>query len=95
MVGLKIKVMGRLDKLQITKALINEMFKIAGHDVKYEDIVGRKDEWYYEWTMTEEQNKQWREWGAKFIKHHMNVLKTQAESEMAMFDLNYGLKVKE
>jgi len=51
--------MGRLDKQQITKALINEMFKIAGHDVKYEDIVGRKDEWYQEWTMTEKENKQW------------------------------------
>ena len=85
--------MGRLDRLQITKALINEMFKIAGHDVKYEDIVGRKDEWYYEWTMTEEQNKQWREWGVKFIKHNMNILPKLAEREMAMFDLNYGLKI--
>jgi len=87
--------MGRLDKLQITKALINEMFKIAGHDVTYEDIVTRKDEWYKEWSMTEEQNKQWREWGAKFIKHYLNVLPQQAESEMAMFDLNYGLTIKE
>ena len=87
--------MGRLDRLQIGKALINEMFKIAGHNVKYEDIVTRKDEWFKEWSMTEEQNKQWREWGAKFIKHHLNVLPQQAESEMAMFDLNYGLTIKE
>lgn len=86
--------MGRLDKLQITKALINEMFKIAGHDVKYEDIVGRKDAWYQDWTMTEEQNKQWREWGTKFIERHLNTLPKMAESEMAMFDLNYGLKIK-
>jgi len=86
--------MGRLDRLQIGKALINEMFKIAGHDVKYEDIVTRKDEWFKEWSMTEEQNKQWRAWGAKFIKRQLNVLPKQAESEMAMFDLNYGLKIK-
>lgn len=85
--------MGRLDRLQIAKALINEMFKIAGHNVTFEDIVGRKDQWYYEWTMTEEQNKQWREWGVKFIKHNMNILPTLAEREMAMFDLNYGLKI--
>ena len=87
--------MGRLDRLQITKALINEMFKIAGHDVTYEDIVGRKDQWYYEWTMTEEQNKQWREWGTKFIEHHLNTLPKIAQSEMEMFNLNYGLKIKQ
>ena len=87
--------MGRLDRLQIAKALINEMFKIAGHDVKYEDVVGRKDAWYQDWTMTEEQNKQWRDWGTKFIKHNLNVLQRQAESEMAMFNLNYGLKIKQ
>jgi len=87
--------MGRLDRLQIAKALINEMFKIAGHNVTYEDIATRKDAWYQDWTMTEEQNKQWREWGTKFIKHHLNTLQKQAESEMAMFDLNYGLKIKE
>jgi hypothetical protein len=87
--------MGRLDRLQIAKALINEMFKIAGHDAKFEDIATRKDEWYNEWTMTEEQNKQWIEWGTKFIKRNLNVLQRQAESEMAMFNLNYGLKIKE
>jgi len=87
--------MARLDRLQIGKALINEMFKIAGHDVKYEDIVTRKDEWFKEWSMTEEQNKQWRAWGVKFIKRQLNVLPKQAESEMAMFDLNYGLKIKD
>ena len=87
--------MGRLDKLQITKALINEMFKIAGHDVTYQDIVGRKDEWYQEWTMTEKENKQWVDWGTKFIEHHLNVLPTLAETEMAMFNMNYGLKIKE
>jgi hypothetical protein len=45
--------------------------------------------------MTEEQNKQWIEWGTKFIKRNLNVLQRQAESEMAMFNLNYGLKIKE
>ena len=87
--------MGRLDRLQITKALINEMFKIAGHDVTFEDIVGRKDAWFQDWTMTEEQNKQWRDWGTKFIKRHLNVLQHQAAHEMAMINLNYGLKIKE
>lgn len=87
--------MGKLDKQQITKVLINEMFKIAGHDATFEDIATRKDEWYNQWTMTEQQNKQWREWGTKFIKRHMNTLPKLAQREMDMFNLNYGLKIKE
>ena len=38
--------------------LINKMFEIAGHDVKFEDIKDRKDAWYTDWTMTVEQNEQ-------------------------------------
>lgn len=33
--------------------LINQMFKIAGHTVTYEDIKDRKDPWFKEYTMTE------------------------------------------
>ncbi len=86
--------MGRLDRLQIGKALINEMFKIAGHDVTFEDIVNRKDAWFQDWTMTEEQNKEWRDWGTKFIKTQFRINAKQAAAEMGLFDLNYGLKIK-
>ena len=85
--------MGKLDKQQITKALINEMFKIAGYNVTYDDIATRKDAWYLQWTMTEEQNKKWIEWGTKFIQKHMNTLPKLAQDEMRMFNLNYGLKI--
>ena len=40
---------------QAVKDLINQMFIIAGHQVTYDDIVGRKDAWYTDWTMTEAQ----------------------------------------
>ena len=46
---------------KIVKELINEMFRIAGHDVKYEDIKDREDTWYTDWTMTEEHYNQWME----------------------------------
>lgn len=84
--------MGKLDKLQILKSLINEMFKIAGHDVTFDDILDRKDDWYNQYTMTSEQNKNWVLWGRKFIKKHLKMTDYGAEKEMAMINLNYGLK---
>jgi hypothetical protein len=38
--------------------LINQMFIIAGHDITFNDIKDRKDDWYAQWTMTLEQNQE-------------------------------------
>ena len=43
--------------------VINKMFEIAGHKVTYDDIKDRKDDWYSQWTMTTEQNDEWKKWG--------------------------------
>ena len=72
--------------------LINKMFEIAGHDVKFEDIKDRKDAWYTDWTMTVEQNEQWKKWGVDHIKKNLRVRKIVAEKQMGWFSLNYGLK---
>lgn len=78
----------------ILKELINQMFIIAGHpEVSYDDVIGRKDQWYLEWTMTEAQNKEWRDWGVKYLKKK-RFYKKIAEREMAMIDLYCGLKIK-
>ncbi len=45
---------------EIVRDVINRMFEIAGHSTCYEDVAGRKDQWYLEWTMTEEQDKIWK-----------------------------------
>ena len=79
----------------IVETLINKMFEIAGHSVTLEDIKGRTDNWYQQWTMTEEQNKEWREWGSKYLKKEKRYNKEFASRQMAMFDLNYGLKIKQ
>lgn len=81
-------------KLLISKELINEMFRIAGHSVTYDDIKDSKTEWYLKYTMTEEQNETWREWGTKLIRKKFRLPVKAARSEMAMFDLCYGLKIK-
>ena len=72
--------------------IINKMFEIAGHNVTFEDIKDRKDDWYNQWTMTEDQYNQWRKWGSKEIKKLMKLTNVYADRQMAMIGLNYGLK---
>ena len=72
--------------------LINKMFEIAGHEVSFNDIKDRKDDWYTQWTMTTEQNDQWNEWGVDQIQKRFRYTKTFAQKEMAMISLMWGLK---
>ena len=72
--------------------LINQMFIIAGHDVTYDDIKGRQDDWYTQWTMTVEQSEEWRKWGENYLRKNLKLNKYMAEREMAMVNLMWGLK---
>lgn len=72
--------------------VINKMFEIAGHDVTYEDIKDRKDDWYTQWTMTISQNDEWKEWGISEIRKRFRYNKNWAEREMSMIILQWGLK---
>ena len=78
-------------RLEIGIEMINKMFEIAGHAVTYNDIVGRKDAWYQEWTMTTEQREEWIKWGKAYLKKKFRWPKYLVDREMAMFDLMYGL----
>jgi hypothetical protein len=80
---------------QLLKELIDKMFEIAGHDLKFEDVEGRKDSWYQQYTMTEAQNKEWREWGSKHIKKKKRYYSKIASREMALLDLYCGLKISD
>jgi hypothetical protein len=77
---------------KIVADLINEMFRIAGHDVTIDDVKDRKDNWYTDWTMTMEQHREWVKWGADYIKKESKLKKVAAKKQMAWFALNYGLK---
>jgi hypothetical protein len=79
----------------ILKELIDKMFEIAGHDLKFEDVEGRKDNWFQQYTMTEAQNKEWREWGTKHIKKKKRYYSKIASREMAFLDLYCGLKISD
>lgn len=72
--------------------LINKMFEIAGHSVTYSDVEDRKDEWYTDWTMTMEQNDEWKKWGKKYLMKELRMYAKMAEKEMSMISLMWGLK---
>jgi len=77
----------------VAKQLIDEMFLIAGHpDVTYEDVIDRKDAWYQQWTMTVEQNEQWKQAGIKILQREYRWPKYRAAKEMDVMSLCYGLK---
>ena len=79
----------------IAEALINKMFEIAGHQVTYQDIKGRTDNWYQQWTMTEAQNYEWMVWGTDYLKKQLKTNKKLAEREMGWINLNWGLKTRQ
>lgn len=87
------KRLSREEKNQkMVRDLINKMFEIAGHNVTYDDIKDRKDEWFTEWTMTMEQNNEWKKWGREYLKKEMKMWPKLVEREMEMISLMWGLK---
>ena len=78
----------------IYKELIDKMFEIAGHKVTYEDIVYRKDDWFMQWSMTEDQQAEWIKWGEAYIKKKNRYSAPAAKKAMGFFAMNYGLTIK-
>ena len=75
--------------------LVNMMFEIAGHTVTFEDIKDRKDNWFHQWTMTTEQNDQWKLWGKKYLIKNLRMNAKRAEREMMWASLQWGLKLSD
>lgn len=78
----------------IVREVINRMFEIAGYDVCYEEIAGRKDDWYMQWEMTEEQGDIWKQWMIEYFIKECKYSPKMAEREAAMCNLMWGLKYK-
>lgn len=79
-------------KEKAVEDLINQMFIIAGHDVTFDDVKTRQDDWFQQYTMTMAQNEEWQDWGTKYIQKTFRKKAKLAEKEMAWFSLQYGLK---
>lgn len=78
---------------RILKDLIDKMFEVAEHTIRYDDIKERKDDWYVQWQMTEDQNQEWKDWGKEYLRKK-RMSKQSAEKTMGWIDLMYGLKIK-
>lgn len=90
------RVKQKLDKdTLILKELIDKMFELAGHDLKFEDVEGRTDNWFQQYTMTEAQNEEWRDWGIKLIMKKRRYNRYLADREMRMLDLYCGLRISD
>ena len=86
------KRLSRHEKRELAvRDILNEMFRIAGHPITYDDILG-KDDWYQDWTMTVEQSEEWKKWGKKYLMKKLGMLAKQAEKEMMWMNLQWGLK---
>ena len=72
--------------------LINEMFIIAGHEVTFDDIKDRKDNWFQQWTMTMQQYEDWKLWGKKHLMKNLRLSAKNAEREMMWVGIQWGLK---
>jgi len=75
--------------------LINEMFRIAEHEVTFDDVKERKDAWFTDWTMTVAQNDEWCRWGKKYLQKNLRMGAKMAEREMRMVSLMWGLKLSD
>lgn len=84
--------MSKQEKMNMAiEHLINKMFEIAGHDVTFEDIKGRKDNWFQDWTMTMEQSEEWKTYGTEYLRGLFRWNKAMAEKEMMWMNLQWGL----
>lgn len=84
----------RIAGKEVVETIINKMFEIAGHDVKYDDIKDRTDDWYAQWTMTEEQGFEWRDWMIEYFKKEFKAHPAQAKLEANLCLLMWGLKYR-
>ena len=85
----------RRDNTIIVETLVNKMFEISGNSITFKDIKGRKDDWFTEYTMTEQECTEWMKWGTDYLRKTLKITKKLAEREMSMFNLSYGLKIAE
>ena len=74
--------------------IINKMFELAGHEVIFEDVLHRKDNWFLEYTITEKQDREWVKWGIDYIRKNLKMNKERATKEMQWLALSFGLKIQ-
>jgi hypothetical protein len=80
-------------KTQLYKDIINKMFEISKHDITFNDVLKRKDNWFQQYTMTTEQQKQWIEWSENYLRKKTNMSKYAINITMQWLILDVSLLV--
>lgn len=76
------------------ETIINKMFEIVGIDMDYKRLLGRTDEWFLEYEMTEDQCEEWLAWGTEYLYKNKVYTKARSRKQMGWLNLAYGLKIK-
>ena len=88
------EVMRREEKIkQFNISAINMQFEIAEHNKTYEDAL-LEEKFFDKYTITEEQEKQFKDWYIKTVRKLFRCTKKLAEHEYSWWHLNYGLKLE-
>lgn len=88
--------MRRQDKLkELFKQIIDKMFEISGYELRYEDLVDRKDDWFSKYEMTAKQEEEWEKFCIGLISKTLRMPKYLAKREFQYIRLCYGLKIKD
>lgn len=74
---------------------------VADHLVQYQlDMIGKtmaeaykNEDWYYQWTMTDEQHSHLEAYAIPLIKKVFKCNKKKAQSIFGWFDLQFGLRI--
>ena len=85
----------RTDAQKIVKHLINKMFEYAHVPQTYDDIKDRKDEWYREFTMTQEESDAFKDYAIRYLKRELKTGYYKADTEYQWFDLMWGLRISD
>ncbi len=83
------------DAQKIVKHLINKMFEYAHIPQTYDDVKDRKDEWYREFTMTQEESNAFKDYAIRYLKRELKTGYYKADTEYQWFDLMYGLRISD
>ena len=82
----------RINRLNIGDHLVEYQLKLAGKTMA--DAL-KDTMWFFNWTITEEQYKQYKGYAIPLIKKIFKCNKARAEETFGWFNLNFGLRIKD
>jgi N-acetylmuramoyl-L-alanine amidase CwlA len=80
-------------KTQLYKDIINKMFEISKHEITFDDVLKRKDNWFQQYTMTADQQSEWIEWSENYLRKKTNMSKYAINITMQWLILDVSLLV--